>query len=149
MKRSLLLLSFLAAGCSTGGALDPTAASAPTPSAAAGKYLDLTAGTGDCVGTADDKLAVVELPNGPAFTDLLPKAGRTPELDGVDGPLRVVVYVAGWPGPTTGLPGRQPETPDPGTWDVCVQRIDGESIEGLPFIVYGSISQEGTTLVTP
>jgi len=111
--------------------------------------LPLDAETGGCIGSPEDRLAVLEIPDGASFKAVFPSGGGTPELEGVKVPIWVVVYADGWPGPTLGLPHRPSDGPSDGSWDVCVQRTDGAPIEGLPFIVYGGVPQEGTTIDAP
>lgn len=86
----------------------------------------------DCVGDAQQLLAVYRIPNGEAFWTLFPEAGLAPEIRGTDAPLLVVVYDGTYPGGIFSglLPSGQPEpssrtAPAPGTVDVCVETIDG------------------------
>lgn len=114
---------------------------------AGARYIDVNASVGDCVGAAETRLAVVEVPTGAAFHELLPGALGTPELDSVDTPVTVVVSRDGWPGPLVGVPGVPRESQKPGIWDVCVRRADGGDIGGLPFIVYGDVPSEGSPIL--
>ena len=151
MKRLLAVGVSVAAvlGCTTtSGALTPSQPTLPAANANV-RQLTLSADTGQCIGSPQDRKAVLEIPDGLSFYSVFPREGATPELEGVKTPLWVVVYSDGWPGPTTGLPNRRLQGPADGTWDVCVQRTDGGTIEGLPFIVYGSVPQEGANIAAP
>lgn len=136
--------------CTTSGAVQITPQALPTPAVTASyQQLALDTDTGGCIGSPDDKLAVLEIPNGASFHSVFPRGGGTPELEGVKVPLWVVIYKDGWPGPTLGLPHRASDGTSKGVWDVCVQRTDGTAIEGLPLIVYGAVPQEDAAMDAP
>ena len=82
------------------------------------------------------------------FHALLPGALGTPELETVAGRVKVVVYRDGWPAPVTGVVGVRREKPGPGAWDVCVVRTDGQTIEGLPYIVYTNVMAAGSPILS-
>jgi hypothetical protein len=115
---------------------------------AGAQLLGVDADTGDCVGPASSRFAVITIARGEDFQSLFPGADRTPELAGI-AQLQVVVYKAGWPGPLL-LPVGAPErSPKANSWDVCVRRSDGDSIQGLPIIVYGDVSRADSPLSSP
>jgi hypothetical protein len=109
--------------------------------------LDLEADTGGCEGTRSSKFAVIAIERGEDFQTLFPHAGRTPELGGI-AHLHVVIYEAGWPGLLLGPIGAPARSFAAESWDVCVRRIDGESIGGLPFIVYGDVPREESPIAS-
>lgn len=153
MKRQGLLSLFLIlAGCSVASpaAYPSTPAGTPAVGLPSGaKVLDINADAGDCIGSQTDRLAVLELARGADFHSVLPGAEGTPELDAVGNRVIVVVYRDGWPGPMTGRVQTGEREREPGTWDVCVRRADGEPIGGLPFIVYGNIRSAGSPIAVP
>jgi hypothetical protein len=154
----LAFLAMLAglAGCAApvGAPGDATSALATTPAETpAGAVSALPAGitplaldtqTADCEEV--DRFAVFRLAKseswstGDAFHSLFPAALLTPELDTVHGDTIVVIYVLGWPGPYFVVPGSQTDgrrSPDPGTWDVCLEAPDNSL--GEPYIVYANV----------
>lgn len=153
MRRlGLLGLYLILAGCSVASpAADPsTSANTPADGLPSGaKVLDINADAGDCIGSQTDRLAVLGLARGADFHAILPGAEGTPELDAVGNRVVVVVYRDGWPGPVTGRFQSRGRERDPGTWEVCVRRADGEPIAGLPFIVYGNIRSAGSRIAVP
>ncbi len=155
MMRSMALLGLLAilAACSSSAGSPQPPAVNVSASAAAGlpgdaRYLGMTVATGGCIGTTEERLAVLELMTGADIHNVLPGALGTPELDAVKAPIRLVIYKGGWPGPITGAVGTERRPPKAGTWDVCVSRPDGGDIGGLPFIVYSGVKSDGSP-VTP
>jgi hypothetical protein len=154
MRRVLLLgltsMAILAAACSAPPGA-PAPPSAPDIAIAVGlpngsRYLQLDAAAGGCIGPSDSRLAVLEVATGTDFHAVLPGSLGTPELDAVKTPVNIVVYKDGWPGPITGRYGSVPQPPEPGMWDVCVSRVDGGDIGGLPFIVYSDVTSDGSPI---
>ena len=111
---------------------------------AGARLLALDASVPGCVGSSEDRLAVLSVAEAMDFHAVFPFAGETPELQSV-GPLEIVVYKDGWPGMLLGKPGVTRER-KAGTWDVCVRPGDGSTIDGLPFVAYGDIPAAGSPI---
>jgi hypothetical protein len=153
----LVGISGCAAPAGAPGEATPTPSTAPaaTPAEALSNLpavitpLVLDTPTTYCV--AIERFAVFRLAGsvttstGDAYHSLFPDARLTPELDTAHGDTIVVVYRGGWPGPYFIVPGSQTEgrrSPDPGTWDVCLEASDNSL--GQPYIVYANVSSAGS-----
>jgi hypothetical protein len=128
------------AACSVGAGVAPSPSpGTPPPSAAPGYVAPEEAATliGRCAVYGSIQ-AYFRIPSGSTFWTIFPKAGKAPELDGVE-QLFVVVYRD----PVTihavmgGNPAASPETP---TQVVCVITPIGETN------IYSGVSREGLNL---
>lgn len=156
MKRLFLILAILLVleGCwanTPGGASNPTPAT-PTANAALPEgitALPLEANLDYCLGDAANRAAVVRIPEGPRYWEVIPGQLDSLELMAVDEPIIAVVYPEGWAGRTSGAVGAPRQTRRPGTWDVCVEVESGAyALAGAPFVVYTNVDPTGA-LVAP
>jgi hypothetical protein len=123
--------------------LAPQPSASPLPPVSA---LPLDYFTQGCAGGS--RLAVLELANGPAFWTAFPRSGLAPELTQEESPLVAVVYLGAYPGMSVGLGAIR--SPDPGTWDVCVETLDArKSLGGTSWLVYGDIPWAGSVVAHP
>lgn len=80
-----------------------------------------------------------EMTRGRDYLDYLPAMGRAPELEDVVEPTFVLVYREGFDPVTTGLPGHDRTSPQPGHRTVCMAVDDGP-------MVYGDVDIAGLTV---
>ena len=145
--------ALLVVGCGAAGNLagaSTEASRTDTPAALASDMTVLAVDTKTQWCTPDGRLAVLGLASGRAFWKAFPNAGKAPELDNVTTPLLASIYPNGWPGQVLIVPGAVRATLPPGTWDVCVETVDGsDAIAGGSFIVYGEIPAAGSIVSGP
>lgn len=120
---------------------DSPGPSAATTPVAGVERLALRTPRRDCVGDAEQLLAIYRIPDGEAFWTVFPKAGLAPEISETHVPLLVVVYDGLWPGGTFGGIGGSPRAaPAEGMVDVCVETLDGSDDPASRFYgVYAEI----------
>ena len=130
---------------------DPAPRASAAPAAIAGvQLLPIDTPTVYCLGTVEDRAAVLALAAGTDFWTAFPHQLASPELEAADQPLIAVVYKGVWPGTSSRVPGSSSRTsPAPGTSDVCGEVADGSgALAGNPFIVYGDVSYQASIMET-
>ena len=147
------MAALVVVGCGAAGNLSAASTEASrtdAPAALASDVTVLAVDTKTIRCPLEGRLAVLGLASGRAFWTAFPNAGKAPELDNVTNPLLASIYPNGWPGAVLIAPGAVPATLPPGTWDVCVEMVDGsDAIGGQSFIVYGEIPAAGSIVSGP